>query len=722
MIGFLNRHLAATNFHLALILGYRSLKRHRVVALATILGVALGMLVVATILIVDFNTAHSEMDKGQINRSLKLTDNSRKTSLDITRITVIKKKDYSDNADSTLKLPALPNQQLDDNLDLSEPTRKAGEDDYQTMRLAIRLASLLAFFIGAVIVFYTMRFSVASRSREFCLLRCIGEYRLNIAVSLALEALFLGAAGVILGILIAFPIARAMLQAGISTTGRLPLSGFIVPFGELGFLALAGIGIALLGVIGPVVNLYKMNIAEELQPRFSSNNIDQRSFSLNGFEWIFPPLIMVGYLAIRPFLVSWISVVYLFVFEACFAIVLTGAILWWTTPVLRIVIRISEFLFGYLLPLETMLTGRRMRLTTRKVAFSVTSVILVFSLLAGLHSVIRALKHEINLWSEVALVPYEYFRAPRNPELPDSEFLNSLTEAGIYFFRLSAKTTGTLPIRLIYSQDINQYLKDKGIKPLEPGKVLFSKTLAARFGVEAGDKIRIDTHDKPYRFEILDVSDDIGFFLERGQYIDQKSFALFSEGNPLFADNVESTLGQFVMAKTAESGEQFLSQRQWELVRSRYIYTDSGRYAAKLRIREIDKDFLIFDFVLIMTVLLAVIGVVNALLIQVQTRSREFAVLMSLGMSRGQIVRLLLVEGLIIGLVGAFLATALGALLGFISVSFLNQFTLFDYSFVWSVWDSAIISVSAIACCCLAAAYPALIATRTSSAESLHYE
>ena len=720
MIGFLNRNLTAINFHLALILGYRSLKRHRVVAFATILGVALGMLVVATILIVDFNTAHSETERQQIDRRSDLNrDNPGKTSIDITRITVIKKTDYAENSN---KIPVLPNQQLDPDIDLSKPAIKAGEDDYQTMRLAIRLASLLAFFIGAVIVFYTMRFSVTSRSREFCLLRCIGEYRSNIAVSLVLEAFFLGTAGVLVGIFIAFPTARTMLQAGISTTGRLPLSGYIVPVGELSILALAGVGIALLGVIGPLSNLYKMNIAEELQPRFSSNTIDQRNLSLKGFEWMFPPLIVVGYLAIRPFLVSWLSVVYLFVFEACLAIILSGAILWWTTPVLRIVIRISEFLIGSLLPLETILTGRRMRLTTRKVAFSVTSIILVFSLLSGLHSVIRALKHEINLWSEVALVPYEYFRAPRTAEFPDAEFLHSLQDAGIYFFRMSAKTTGTLPFRLIYAQDINQYLRDKGIRPLEPGKVIFSKTLAARFGIEAGDHIRIDSRDQPYRFEILDVRDDIGFFLERGQYIDQKSFALFSEGNPLFADSVELTLGQFAMAKTAEPGAQFLSRHQWNLISSRYIYTDSGRYAAKLRIREIDKDFLIFDFVLIMTVLLAVIGVVNALLIQVQTRSREFAVLMSLGMSRMQIVRLLLVEGFIIGLVGAFLATALGALLGFISVSFLNQFTLFDYSFVWSFQDAAIISVSAIACCCLAASYPAFIATRTSSAESLHYE
>ena len=46
-----------------------------------------------------------------------------------------------------------------------------GEEDYQAMRLAVRLGSLLAFGVGAVIVFYTLRFSVSIRARETSLHR-----------------------------------------------------------------------------------------------------------------------------------------------------------------------------------------------------------------------------------------------------------------------------------------------------------------------------------------------------------------------------------------------------------------------------------------------------------------------------------------------------------------------------------------------------------------------
>lgn len=45
-----------------------------------------------------------------------------------------------------------------------------GEEDDQAMRLAVRLTSLMAFSVGAIIIFYTMRYSVSTRGRELSLL------------------------------------------------------------------------------------------------------------------------------------------------------------------------------------------------------------------------------------------------------------------------------------------------------------------------------------------------------------------------------------------------------------------------------------------------------------------------------------------------------------------------------------------------------------------------
>ncbi|MGH8549821.1 MAG: FtsX-like permease family protein, partial [Methylococcales bacterium] len=572
--------------------------------------------------------------------------------------------------------------------------------------------------------FYTMRFSVASRSRELCLLRCLGEYRLNIAASLVSEASVLGGIGTLFGLILAFPGARTLLDMGISTTGRVPLSGFTIPHVELALLALISLLIALAGLAGPLHSLYKMHIAETLQPRYVSDDVDTIHFKTTGFIWLLPPMALAGYIAVRPFLSSWLSVVQLFVFESCFVLLISVATLWWTRPFLRFVIQCMETLLRSFLPLETSLTGRRMRLTSQKIVFSITGIVLVFSLLSGLHGVIRALKHEISRWSREALMPYDYFRL--NPaaaiRFDEQELKMKQDQAGVILFRLSAKAKGSLPIRLIRSSDINPYRLAHGLEPLVPGKVIFSKTLAARFGVVPGNRLLIETNDRNTVFDIVDVSDEVGFYVEDAQYIDMKSYALFSEGNPLFRNNLEATLGQYMMARMADSKTRINRTELRDLFEPHYLFTKSGRDLSFWQLDEIDKDFLIFDFVLSMTIFLASIGVINTLLIQVHSRNREFALLTTLGMNRVQIVRILLVEGLIIGLVGAALATALGTALGFISVSFLNRFTLFEYFYIWSNGSALNIAALAILCCSISAIYPAIVATRITSAESLHYE
>ncbi|MCI0732217.1 MAG: ABC transporter permease [Methylococcaceae bacterium] len=720
------------NLRIAGLLGFRSLSRHRMVALATLSGIALGMFVVATILIVDFNTARTAEQRNRLD--LEIVRQNRNNTEDaapetlvrlpITRIAILPASSAPEDRLRNATTSAFPSQQLDPVLDPDNPPGPAGEEDYQTMRLAIRIASLLAFLVGGVVVFYTMRFSVASRSRELCLLRCLGEYRLNLAASLAAEAVVLGGIGTLLGLLLAFPGARTLLDLGISTTGRIPLYGFRVPYGELAFLALTSLLIALAGVAGPLYSLYKMQIAETLQPRYASDDVDIIHFKTTGFIWLLPPMLLAGYIAVRPFLSSWLSVVQLFVFESCFVLLISAATLWWTRPFLRFVIQCMEILLRSLLPLEASLSGRRMRLTSQKIVFSITSIVLVFSLLSGLHGVTRALKTEISRWSREALMPYDYFRL--NPaaaiRFDEQELKKKQAEAGVMLFRLSAKAKGSLPIRLIRSVDLNPHRVAKGLEALGPGKVIFSRTLAARFGAVPGDRLLIESNDRKTIFDIIEVSDAVGFYVEDAQYIDMKSYALFSEGNPLFEDTLETTLGRYMMVRPADGKRRIKPSEVRDLFEPHYSFTKSGHDLSLWQLDEIDKDFLIFDFVLSMTIFLASIGVINTLLIQVHSRSREFALLTTLGMNRIQIVRILLVEGLIIGLVGAALATALGTALGFISVSFLNRFTLFEYVYIWSNGSALNIAGLAILCCSVSAIYPALVATRITSAESLHYE
>lgn len=704
------------NMPLAWHFAWRSLSRHFGLSAATVLGIALSMAAIAAILIVDANSTESpvfDSRPAQLNPfSADVADNKR-----IFRV-YFEKAGTPRNENPSL----IPTQKgaAAGGISADTPTVRRGEEDYQAMRLAVRLASLSAFSVGAVIVFYTMRFSVVARSRELSLLLCLGEKRKNLALSLALEALLFGMLGTGLGLAAAFPMAYALLEAGISTTGRIPSDIFIVPSLELCAIAVLSLLIALLGVVSPARSLFRLNVVDVLQPRFLSSETDTKNLKLSGFSWLIPPLGVAAWLAVRPFLQSWLSVVQFFLLEALFVGLLAAITLWWVRPLLQAIIHLAERMLKPILPLETLLVGRRMRLSSHKLVFTIAAVTLVFSLLTALHDITRSLKQEIHDWASEALFPYVYFARNQRAVSIDKKYLARLEQRGLQLFRLSQKAEGEFPVRLIKADDINRVRQVAKQTHLLPGGVILSRTLAARFDVSVGDRLVIDTGGRQHRFDLIDVTDQFGYFAENGQYVDLKSYALFSDGNPLFAHNLEPTLGDLAMVKRADGRR--LSYADVHRLLPHYRDLRWGLNMGSWQKREIDRDFLVFDFLLVMTVVLAAIGVTNAILIQVHAREREFAVLRTLGISRTQTARLLLVEGAVIGLASAFLALILGNALGAVSIGFLDRFTLFDYRFVFSAGQSLGIGLLAVLTCTLAAVYPTLVATRISSAESLHYE
>jgi putative ABC transport system permease protein len=712
-----------TTFRLAGLLALRSLGHHRMVAVATILGVAIGILVVSAVLIVDNNTriivGKSDATGATIRKSETEDTTASRTGLRVpsSRYSPRESRISFERAGQ----PGAQSSQIVPTQKGKGTTDAIGTEDYAAMRLAVRLASLLSFLVGAVIVFYTMRFSVAARAREFCLLLCLGESRAGVALSLTVEAMILGVLGTVFGLLVSVPAGTALLGLGISTTGQAPAGTVAIPWGELAAMGMISVTIALMGVAGPIRVLYRMEIAQVLQPRFLAENLPTSTKTGLEFAWLLPPVLIAAYVLSRPSLISWLSVVHFFLIEAAFVVVLAAVTLWWVTPLLRGVIRLFEQVIKPFLPLEALLTGRRMRLGSRQVAFAVTGIVLVFGMLTALHDITRSLKDEIVQWSNAAMVPYMFYERTSMP-FDETIFNRKLAAKGLIFVRMSAKLAGPLPLRIVHGDDVNPYRQLAGRPLLVPGTVIVSKTLAARHNVKTGDVLRLSNRDGNHRFHIIEITDDIGYYAEDGRYIDMKSYLVFSHANPIFANNLERTLGDYGSARYADGSLPYWRRLRHDALYPYYLRTNSGPARGYWQRKEIDRDFRIFDFILAMTVLLAAIGVANTLLIQVHARGREFSVLRTIGMDRWQITKMLLAEGLIIGFVSAFLAAIVGNALGAISVSFLDHFTLFDYRFILSAKYTLFFSGLCIFVSCVAAIYPAIVANRMSSAESLHYE
>ena len=126
--------------------------------------------------------------------------------------------------------------------------------------------------------------------------------------------------------------------------------------------------------------------------------------------------------------------------------------------------------------------------------------------------------------------------------------------------------------------------------------------------------------------------------------------------------------------------------------------------------------------------LVAALNILIALVMMVMEKSRDIAVLMSMGARREQIRRIFLYQGLLIGTVGTVVGLAAGYVLCFLANQYrwirLNEevyslsFVPFEPRWVDGLW----IAAAAILVSYLATLYPSRSATRIAPAEALRYE
>lgn len=132
--------------------------------------------------------------------------------------------------------------------------------------------------------------------------------------------------------------------------------------------------------------------------------------------------------------------------------------------------------------------------------------------------------------------------------------------------------------------------------------------------------------------------------------------------------------------------------------------------------------------ILAMVVLIGSFSIVTTLVMLVMEKTRDIAILMSMGATRGMIRRIFMLQGTIIGIIGTLLGYALG--IGFAALLRRYQFIklpqgvyTMDHLPVLLSWpDIAIVGGSAMLLCFLATIYPARQAARLEPAEALRYE
>jgi lipoprotein-releasing system permease protein len=127
-------------------------------------------------------------------------------------------------------------------------------------------------------------------------------------------------------------------------------------------------------------------------------------------------------------------------------------------------------------------------------------------------------------------------------------------------------------------------------------------------------------------------------------------------------------------------------------------------------------------------VAVAALNIVATLVLMVMEKHKDIAILISMGASRGAIMRVFMLQGTVIGIVG----TALGGLLGASACAALDHFRLVRvpesvYQIAWVPFrlvplEAALVLAIALLICFVATLYPARGAARLDPAEALRYD
>ncbi len=244
--------------------------------------------------------------------------------------------------------------------------------------------------------------------------------------------------------------------------------------------------------------------------------------------------------------------------------------------------------------------------------------------------------------------------------------------------------------------------------------ICVNEAFAAREHIHPGDALTLATPGGPVTFRvaavIVDYSSDSGSLL-----MDLHTFQKYWQDFLADSFSVRVRPGTAVRTVQDEIVHRFGTDRR--------LYVLPAREFRREIMKIIDQGFSVNRAVNVITLLIACLGIIVTLLASVLERTREIGILRSIGMLRGQVARVVVIESLLLGLVGGILGCCAGIAIGWMS---LEGFLRGDYgaSMRYHVALGAILQAILLSALLSAAAglYPAHHAARTNITEALAYE
>ncbi len=234
-------------------------------------------------------------------------------------------------------------------------------------------------------------------------------------------------------------------------------------------------------------------------------------------------------------------------------------------------------------------------------------------------------------------------------------------------------------------------------RKFDVGALLVSEPLAYHLELRPGSRIELPTADGVTAFEVAGVFRD--YASEHGRIFMQE--ARFRRAWP---DQPVNSLALFAAAGNSVELRRAVS----ELAADFALAVTPARAILDASMAVFERTFRVTDVLRVLSMIVAFIGVLSALMALQLERGKEYAVLRALGLTRGQIAGLIGAESLLMGALAAAAAIPTGLLMAWVLIESVQR-RAFGWTMPFSV-DAGLLFqtlLTGLLAAALAAIYPA---------------
>ena len=578
-----------------------------------------------------------------------------------------------------------------------------------SFELNLTAMSLLALLVGLFLIFNAMSFSIVQRRNLLGRLRALGVSRQEIYRVILAEAFVLGILGTVIGWLLGFWLGQGLTKIVAATVSELyyEVSADAMQLSWFSFFKAS-----LLGLVGTLVATWiPARQAANTPPLTTLSRAELEHFAKRQIPAL---AIAGGLLTVIGLLVAFLlpgGVVSGFV---GLFILLIGAALITPLGLPMTHALLSRLPFGGIWRMAIRDLNRHLsRLGTAAAALMVALAATV-----GVALMVDSMRGSVSDWLQDLLSADLYIAAegfhddaylPHQVVLEASK-LKPVSDISLY--RDNSVLIGRQLTRLVAAQlaqqsrngfDLVDSVDADAWVSFDRGDILISEPLAYRLKIQPGEQLVIPAQNGDKKFRVAAIFRD--YASEHGRV-----FMNLKQYRQNWSDPHIDTLALFSSSVSGielqqAASEAFDDEYKLQYTRAKDIYNES--------MAVFDRTFRITEVLRLLSIMVAFIGILSALMAVQLERKKEFAILRALGLTRVQVSLLIMIESAILGLLAALFAIPTGLALAWVLTDAI-QLRAFGWTMPFMITASPLLwtLILGVSAALLASLYPAWQASR----------